>query len=71
MTLTSGVEPKTGVAIQAVGEMGGSILTGADSNPLCVLARQLDITWWGNTRQVAARHRWKDDEWADGDHSLV
>lgn len=57
MTLMSGVEPKTGVAIQAVGEMGGSILTGADSNPLCVLARQLDITWWGNTRQVAARHR--------------
>ena len=40
-----GVHPETGAALEAVGEMGGSILTGADGNPLSILARQLDLTW--------------------------
>lgn len=41
----SGIDPETGVAHGAVGEMGGSILTGTDGNPLCVLARQLALPW--------------------------
>ena len=43
--MMSGVDPKTGTTHRAGAEMGGSILTGADSNPLCILARQLDLTW--------------------------
>jgi hypothetical protein len=39
---SSGLVVQVG-GIEAVADMGGSILTGIDGNPLAVLARQLDI----------------------------
>ena len=39
----SGTDPATGAAVEAAGEMGGSIITGTNGNPLTILARQLNL----------------------------
>jgi len=39
----SGIDKETGVLKTAVAEMGGSIITGSDGNPLSILARQLHL----------------------------
>jgi monoamine oxidase len=39
----SGTDLATGAAVEAAGEMGGSIITGTNGNPLTILARQLNL----------------------------
>lgn len=41
-----GVDPETDEKVVAACEMGGSVLTGADGNPVAVIAKQMALPFW-------------------------
>ena len=42
----SGIDPETNERVVAACEMGGSVLTGADGNPVAVIAKQMALPFW-------------------------
>ena len=41
-----GIDPDTNERVVAACEMGGSVLTGADGNPIAVIAKQMALPFW-------------------------